>query len=159
MDQYKATGVSAQVLELQRYDAILGKPWLYNANPNINWRSNTLTFQYGKRTINIKADSQKTDTIFECSSVYISRHQLATVDKTAELFAVCTTTLLDPTNALNKDGKLLVNEFADVFPIELPNELPPKRTIDHAIELLPGSEPPSRPTYRMSYVEMDELKK
>jgi len=41
----------------------------------------------------------------------------------------------------------------------LPNQLPPQRNVDHAIDLIPGSEPPSRPTYRLSYVEMDELKK
>jgi len=132
---------------------------LYHANPNINWRSNTLTFQYGQRTIKIKASHQKNGNTPECSAVYISRHQLAAVNNSAELFAVCTTTLPENDNIMNKEGKLLIKEFADVFPAELPNELPPKRTIDHAIDVLPGSEPPSRPTYRMSFVEMDELKK
>ena len=37
LDEYKTTGISAQLLDLQRYDAILGKPWLYHANPYINW--------------------------------------------------------------------------------------------------------------------------
>ena len=53
----------------------------------------------------------------------------------------------------------LMKEFSDVFPEELPNQLPPRRKVDHAIELTPGAKPPSRPTYRLSYVEMDELKK
>jgi len=36
LDTYKTTGITAQVINLQRYDAILGKPWLFYANPNIN---------------------------------------------------------------------------------------------------------------------------
>jgi hypothetical protein len=35
LDNYCTSGISAQVLELQRYDAILGKPWLYHANPTL----------------------------------------------------------------------------------------------------------------------------
>src|SRR3954466_1707421 len=52
-----------------------------------------------------------------------------------------------------------MKEFADVFLTELPNQLPPQRKIDHSIDLIPGAEPPSRPTYRLLYVEMNELKK
>ena len=52
--------------------------------------------------------------------------------------------------------KILV-EFEDVFPKELPR-LPPTRTIDHRIELLPGSEPPHKAPYRMSSQALDELK-
>ena len=36
LGEYRTTGVNAQLLDLQRYDAILGKPWLYHANPYIN---------------------------------------------------------------------------------------------------------------------------
>ena len=61
-------------------------------------------------------------------------------------------------NMSNKEKKL-VQEFSDVFPTELPNELPPERSVDHSIDLFPGSEPPFKATYRLSYPEMDELKK
>ena len=43
----------------------------------------------------------------------------------------------------------LLNEFADVFPKELPAGLPPQRQLDHKIELVPGAEPPHRAPYRM----------
>lgn len=54
----------------------------------------------------------------------------------------------------------LTREFKDVFPDELVG-LPPQRDIDHTIEveLPPGQSPPSRPYYRMSFVELAELKK
>ena len=49
--------------------------------------------------------------------------------------------------------------FKDVFPDDLPQGLPPSREVDHKIELLPGSSPPSRPTFRLSAPELEELKK
>ena len=51
---------------------------------------------------------------------------------------------------------LVVNEFPDVFPDELPG-LPPDREIEFAIELAPGTEPVSKAPYRMAPVEMREL--
>jgi hypothetical protein len=53
----------------------------------------------------------------------------------------------------------LLGAYADVFPADLPAELPPKRDVDHRIELEPGTTPPSRPTYRLSPTELDELRK
>jgi hypothetical protein len=53
----------------------------------------------------------------------------------------------------------LLSEYADVFPADLPAALPPRREVDHRIELLPGSTPPSRPTFRLRPTEQDELKK
>ena len=43
----------------------------------------------------------------------------------------------------------LLNEFADVFPKELPAGLPLQHQLDHKIELVPGAEPPHRAPYRM----------
>ncbi|XP_070012922.1 uncharacterized protein [Nicotiana sylvestris] len=52
---------------------------------------------------------------------------------------------------------LVVKEYADVFPDELPG-IPPEREIDFAIDLLPGTQPISIPTYRMAPAELKELK-
>lgn len=49
--------------------------------------------------------------------------------------------------------------YRDVFPSALPDGLPPSREVDHRIELIPGSSPPSRPTIRLSATELAELKK
>ena len=87
LGNYHTTGISAQVIKIQRYDAILGKPWLYHANPSIDWRSNKLTFQYGHKTIIVKADSTKPQPL-GCNSVFISHQQLARSSSSAELFAL-----------------------------------------------------------------------
>src|SRR5277367_2289641 len=157
---YHASGISAQILGLKRYDAILGKPWLYHANPNINWRDNILTFQYGSCIINVKVNKTKT-TEPECHSVFILRQQFAKIPSNEELFAICATEIETTSKEPSKtpEEKNLLEEFVNVFLETLPNQLPPQRKIDHAIELVPGAEPPLRPTYRLLYLEMDELKK
>ena len=53
----------------------------------------------------------------------------------------------------------VLSEYADRFPPDLPKTIPPDRDVDHHIELVPGSTPPSRPMYRMSPTELDELKR
>jgi hypothetical protein len=53
---------------------------------------------------------------------------------------------------------LVVCEYADVFPDELPG-MPPDRDIEFAIELQPGIAPISKRPYRMPPAELAELKK
>ena len=60
---------------------------------------------------------------------------------------------------LSPVAKSIVTEYQDVFPERLPQELPPKRNADLRIKLIPGSTPPTRAPYRMSTVELAELKK
>jgi hypothetical protein len=62
------------------------------------------------------------------------------------------------TDTDNLDCEDIIREFDDVFQ-DLPAELPPKRTVDHFIELQPGAKPPNRASYRMSTAELAVLKK
>ena len=53
---------------------------------------------------------------------------------------------------------LVVCEFPDVFPEELPG-MPPDREIEFIIELAPGTTPIYKKHYRMAPSELVELKK
>jgi len=44
------------------------------------------------------------------------------------------------------------------MPEKLPEDLPPRRRVDHAIEVLPRVAPPAKAPYRMSHEELKELK-
>ena len=55
------------------------------------------------------------------------------------------------------DNVLVVCEFSDVFPEDLPG-LPPNRELEFGIELLPSSAPVSIPPYRTVPAELKELK-
>jgi hypothetical protein len=41
---------------------------------------------------------------------------------------------------------------------KLPKDLPPKRRVDHTIEVMPGVAPPTKAPYRMNHEELKELK-
>ena len=55
--------------------------------------------------------------------------------------------------------QLLLKEFSDVFPEELPNKLPPMRDVQHAIDLVPGATLSNLPHYRLNPIEHAELKR
>eukprot|EP00253_Pinus_taeda_P032369 PITA_32369 len=51
---------------------------------------------------------------------------------------------------LAKEIQELLEEFQDIAADELPDKLPPKRSISHHIDFIPGSSLPNKATYRMS---------
>ena len=53
----------------------------------------------------------------------------------------------------------LLEEFVDVMPPELPKTLLPRRAVNHKIELVPGSKLLSKALYRMSLIELAEMRK
>jgi hypothetical protein len=66
--------------------------------------------------------------------------------------------LLNKVQGTSLDEIGIVREYPDVFPKELPG-MPPDRDIEFMIELLPGTPPISRRSYRMPVNELVELKK
>jgi len=54
--------------------------------------------------------------------------------------------------------KRVLEEFLDVMLEDLLEDLPPRRRVDHAIEMMSGVAPPAKAPYRMSYEELKELK-
>jgi hypothetical protein len=55
--------------------------------------------------------------------------------------------------------KVLLQEFKDVFPEEIPGGLPPIKRIKNQIDLVPGASIPNKPTYRSNPEESKELQR
>jgi hypothetical protein len=54
--------------------------------------------------------------------------------------------------------KRVLDEFPDVMPEELLEDLPPRRQVDHVIEVMPKVAPPAKAPYRRNHEELKELK-
>jgi hypothetical protein len=146
-----------RVVSLPHHDIILGKPWLEKWNPHIDWRSHQITFHQANPsteppeekvshspTIAIITSQELEENLTEDDEIY---------------FCEITEQGLITTNSTDSRVQPLLQEYQDVFPEELPAELPPKRNIDHRIRLIPDSSPPWRPIYRMSPIELEAMRK
>ena len=165
--------IDLDVIDLQGYDAILGKPWLTKHNPHIDWKGHQLTLhqgRYAKLILHgiLKPIQQETRTDSSATPKPLSACQFRRLVKKGKAQAYVAMVRSAPSPdvaAVSEDqpghplAQQLVTEFLDVFPADLPKRLPPKRDLDHGIELMPGSEPPSKSTIRLSYAELEELRK
>jgi hypothetical protein len=67
--------------------------------------------------------------------------------------------LEDITTPLPRAITNLLQEFKDVFPVEIPTGLPPLRGIKHQIDLIPGASLPNRAAYRTNPKETKEIQR
>jgi hypothetical protein len=157
MSPYYQPILVLQVIDM-RYQVILGKGWLSDVaySAIIDWRRNTVW---------INSHCIQGHTTPRHESI-LSVMQFKKTLKGADAGVVCVMTEPQDHETADKEDreqdpevKQLLEEYQDVFPDELPKELPPSRSVDHKIEIVPGSKPPSRPTYKLSLSEMEELKR
>ena len=47
--------MTLDVINIEDYDIILGKPWLTRLNPKIDWRKNIVKFRHKREYIKLKA--------------------------------------------------------------------------------------------------------
>lgn len=156
------------VTELSHHDVILGKPWLTSVNPDIDWQNNTLRFRHRGHNFTLQTPPPKPTG--DAPSTLLSAIKFKKLLKQGHQ---CYAAILRPTDDDSNDTRhsddetpthedpemaKLLTEFTDVFQ-KITNKLPPKRAVDFKIETVPGSEPPSQSTHRMSYPELDELKR
>ncbi|XP_071909873.1 uncharacterized protein [Coffea arabica] len=55
--------------------------------------------------------------------------------------------------------KSLLQEYADIFPDDIPSGLPPLRGIEHQIDFIPGASLPNRPAYKSNPEETKEFQR
>lgn len=53
----------------------------------------------------------------------------------------------------------MLEEFADIVVDDLPDKLPPKQSISHHIDFIPGASLPNKAAYRMCPKDNEEIRK
>jgi hypothetical protein len=118
------------VLKGQDIDVILGMNWLAQHKAILNTDLRTIRLSYVQEEVLLSIPVATTAKPF-------GRVYETVISKIQDILVVC--------------------EFPDVFPEDLPG-LPPERDVEFMIELKPGTAPVSRRSYRMPPNELAELK-
>jgi hypothetical protein len=118
------------VLKGQDIDVIFGMNWLAQHKAILNTDLRTIRLSYGQE------------------EVLLSIPVAIPAKPTGRVYEAIISEILDI---------LVVCEFSDIFPEDLPG-LPPERDVEFVIELKPGTAPNSRRSYRMPPNELAELK-
>ena len=151
------------VTKLAQDQLILGKPRLTYLNPPIDWVTNTITITKGNVTYTLTPPAEdESPTVNQLSAMQMKR----IIRKGQMAYLAVIREVPEGDNRLetssNEEWQSAIQGILDkhktIFE-KLPKGLPPKRSVDHHIELEPGSKPPYLPIYHMSPLELEELKR
>ena len=166
MGDYKDE-IYCEVLPMDVAHVLLGRPWFYDLNVTNFGKDNIYSFKYKGKNIILRPAKPKVCIGKRDISKLLERnlHILKCKQFEREEFetGMCLALVAKevPSDSSIVDVPLevknLLDDFVDMVPDELPSELPPLRDIQHVIDLVPGSQMPNLPHYRMNPKERDEL--
>jgi len=141
------------VLDLCGFDVVLGKTWLNDLQPLVDWSSNVLRFVHRGFPVRLADDRPS------LPSNLLTAAQFMAAMRAGE---DCFLTMVKPdvvptTNGLEDELQPILTEFADVLG-GLPPGLPPLRSVNHAIPLEPGAAVPPGRIYPVNAQQEAELK-
>src|SRR5258706_10547607 len=156
--------VTFQVTTLGQHPMILGLPWLKKHNPEIEWSTHQVMFksqycqeQCLEESPIVKAPREESAIQQFVRTMPVTPHreqrklQLSsiTTSKSASLAAEAARANKQPT-----DPRTIVpreyHNLLQLFPVKEATEPPPRRGIDHRIELLPNETQPFKALYNLS---------
>ena len=166
MGDYKDE-IYCEVLHMDVAHVLLGHPWLYDLNVTNFGKDNIYSFKYKGKNIILRPAKPK---------VYKGKRDISKLPErnlhilkckkferegfeTGMCLALVAKEVLSDSSIVDVplEVKNLLDDFVDIVSDELPSELPPLIDIQHAIDLVPGSQLPNLPHYRMNPKERDEL--
>lgn len=140
-------------------EIIIGRTWLREHNPDIDWRTSTIQFTHGdgSRWL-IRPRGFVNNHAVEIKKISLKKMAKLVAKKSCEFYAIRVRPEMDQMK-FTSDFKDIVAEFDDVFLDELPDGLPPNRDVEFSINLKSEQPPPVRPVIRLSKEELKELKR
>ena len=158
------------VLPMGVGSVLLGWPWLYNFVVAQYGRANRCVFYFGGNKhiwqpyVSPSRGDDPQVTVPENRipspqriGLVSARQFIKGLENDAPMWAVQVRT--KATIVVAESYPTFLHEFADVFPTELLDQLPPARTIQHFIDFIPGASLPNLPHYRLSPSQSAELQR
>ncbi|KAJ4815745.1 polyprotein [Rhynchospora pubera] len=146
-----------RVLDVKGYDLILGLDWLSEMGPMvIDWKQGSIEFKKGHKQVKLQVHDEVAEVQMCHGILNLEKESKAGNEiMVAYLFKVEECHKLPTVPAIDMDH--ILHSFSDVF--AEPNSLPPLRSVDHQIPLLPNTQPISQRPYRYSYFQKLEIEK
>jgi hypothetical protein len=143
-------------LDLVAYDAILGYDWLMTHSPMVcHWENKTLEFLEGVQHAHLQGIQQEPPQLSEMSPKQFVKCQSGN-DIWALAF-IQPVQLQSVADNIPQSIEHVLNDFQDVFAES--TKLPPHRSYDHTIPLLPRAAPVNARPYKYSSLHKDEIEK
>jgi hypothetical protein len=144
----------------------LGRPWQFDINVIHDGRKNTYTLEKNGRThMLLPIEEKKVKEEANTSILLMSGKELLREfkkEQEMQFFLVRKPRVFLTSNSMDyflEEVQELLDNFADIVVDGLPNSLPPIRSINHHIDLIPGEILPNKAAYRLTTQENEEVKK
>ncbi|CAI7782228.1 unnamed protein product [Closterium sp. NIES-53] len=145
------------ITNIKGLDVIFGRDFLKKINPEIKWVNRTANINNNRRKISLP----KLDDTGNIPAETLARFEKDVKWTTAGFMAIVNEADNGEkqTQELPPAVKKILEEFQDILPDDLPDQLPPYRTHQHEIVEEPRSKPTFRAPYRLSPTELADMKK
>lgn len=148
------------VVSNSRYDVLLGMPWHVAHNPEIDYDSQIV--KVGGVSLNCTKLTESDETLAKVTNLGVRKFRRMLKNSTGnfEVYQVVLKNNVSGFTELKRDDRLkeILEKYKPLFRDDLPPGLPPKRSVDHEIEIEEGSKPPHRPLFQLSPEELKAAK-
>ncbi|GJX31005.1 hypothetical protein Tco_0240860 [Tanacetum coccineum] len=138
---------------------LLGRPWQFDRQAIHDGYHNTYSFTHNNRKIVLTplTPALQTSTTTLSTLLQSEHHEYQSFKEVVLLGLDEDENPSQP--ILSPLVQALLKSYSQVFPTEIPPGLPPKRSIQHKIDLIPGASLPNKPAYRTNPQETLEIRK
>jgi hypothetical protein len=145
-----------RVFNIPCYDIILGMDWLNECGKMwIDWPNKTLRFRVQGKRVTLKGIK---DNVRHCDAISaVEIQKLIKQNAVAQVIHLCPVGEAYENSPLPPEIEQLLQGHANCF--DTPKDLPPHRSFDHGIELMPGVQPVNVKPYLYSPQQKDEIER